>query len=69
MEAEMLRAMHEFSCWLCLNIRILVKYSNLLNVDERSNRKDSIFEHPSLHFQECVLTFVLGMYVFQFFVM
>ena len=35
MEAEMLIAMHEFSSWLPLHIRMLMKYTNLLDVDER----------------------------------
>ena len=49
MDGELLTAVHEFSAWLSLNIRILVRYADLLNVDETevyaSRSTQSAFNH------------------------
>ena len=49
MDGELLVAIHECSSWLSLNIRVLVRYAGVLNVDERevyaSRTTHSAFNH------------------------
>ena len=49
MDSDLLTGVHEFSSWLSLNIRILVRYGGLLSADERqvyaSRSTQSAFNH------------------------